>query len=150
MIPKRKLKSRKRKIIYLIVGAILLISAVIAYRFIQFNLWISSDAGLLQPYPRVLVKDEEVVAGQETPETQKAERIDNALVKALARDRIVLNLSRSEIRYNPLGSRAYVKIFLKTALPKDRSRNTSIKFLATLQRTNGDWKLEATQDLSIE
>jgi len=46
--------------------------------------------------------------------------------------------------------KAYVKIFLKTAIPSDRTKTTGIKVLNVLVKRGEIWKVLSMQDLSIE
>jgi len=117
------------------------------YSLFSLNFWINRDIESLSAYPWVLIKEKERTKGEKETE---AEKIESELIAAHGAGRLVVELSRSDIRYNYLKSRAYVKVFLKTALPEDPAKNTQIKCLTILKRNNGVWKVESIQDLSLE
>ncbi|MBN1900526.1 hypothetical protein JW926_04285 [Candidatus Sumerlaeota bacterium] len=146
----RNRRKKKKALLILFLSLIVLVSAFIAYRFIAFNLWITSDAGVLQPYPRVLILNEIMNHDNELILDKNIAGIEEAIINANSQDRIVLNLSRSDIRFNLLRTKSYVKVFLQTAIPNDRSKTTCIKFLNILTRRNDGWKVRSTQDISIE
>jgi hypothetical protein len=131
-------------------GLLILLTAFIIYRFVIFNLWITSDAGVLQPYPRVLIQNEGRIANSVPVSDKDVALIEEAIINANSKDRIVLNLSRSDIRFNFFKTRSYVKVFLQTAIPNDRSKTTSIKFLNILSKKSDGWRVHTTQDISIE
>jgi len=131
--------------------AILLgIAAFLVYNYLNFNLWVGEDAGQLQPYPRVLIENEQPLHLKNPASDRTVRMIEDAIVMANAKDRIVLNLSRSDIRFSLFGNKAYVKVFLRTAIPKDRARATSIKTLNILVKWKDRWRVQTTQDISIE
>ncbi len=140
----------RRRLFPCISSAILIAAAFILYRYIVLNQWIASDSGQLTAYRRVLIKDELPLFESDPSPDSRTQMIERAIVRASARDRIVLNLSRSQIRHNLFHTKAYVKVFLKTAIPKDRSKSTSIKFLNVLVKKGDTWRVQTTQDLSIE
>ena len=145
--------SRKKKRLWavLIPFALLLAAGAFwAYCYLSLNLWISDDAGLLQPYPRTLIVDEQSAYLKNPAPDEATRQIEEAIVQANAKDRIVLNLSRSEIRYNFSKKKAYVKVYLRTAFPSDRTKTASIKILNTLIWKRNQWKVQTTQDISIE
>jgi len=139
-----------RRRVLLILLPLLLLALFVLYRFINLNLWITRDAGILQPYTRVLIKDEFNVFESDPSPDPRVQLVEKALVKANAKDRIVLNLSRSNIRYNLLRNKAYVKVYLQTAIPRDRTKTTRIKFLNVLMKKGVLWRVQKTQDISIE
>lgn len=143
---------RKKIKFYLILlsALLVLLAGFIGYRFIVFNLWITVDAGVLQPYPRVLIQNESRLYSNNPVSVKKIALIEEAVIDANSKDRIVLNLSISDIRFNLFKTKAYVKVFLQTSIPDDRSRTTSIKFLNILTKRNDGWKVRTTQDISIE
>jgi len=145
--------TRRKKWVRLLIFpfAILLgISAFLVYNYLNFNLWVGEDAGQLQPYPRVLIEDEQSLHLKNPASDQTVQLIEDAIIMANAKDRIVLNLSRSDIRFGLFGNKAYVKVFLRTAIPKDRARATSIKTLNILVKRKDKWRVQTTQDISIE
>lgn len=145
-------KRKKRIRLYIAAGIviILIIVGFFIFRYVSMNLWIANDADQLKPYPRTLVENGKNLLKNEKPASERIHSIEQALIISNAKDRIVINLSRSEIRFNLLGNKAYVKIFLKTAIPGDRNKTTSIKFLNILRKTRSSWKVQTAQDLSIE
>lgn len=143
-------RKKLQPYILLLLGILLLLAAIIIYRFIVFNLWITSDAGALQPYPRVLIENEIKISNTEPPSNKDIALIEEAIINANSKDRIVLNLSRSDIRFNLFKTKSCVKVFLQTSIPNDRSKTTSIKFLNILAKRGSGWRVHTTQDISIE
>ena len=125
-------------------------AAFLIYNYLSLNLWIGDDAGQLQPYPRVLIRDEQPLYRNHPVPDAQTRLIEEALVEANARDRIVLNLSRSEIQFNLFHTKAYVKVYLRTAIPRDRQKTTGIKTLNILVKKDDSWRVQTTQDISIE
>jgi len=145
--------TRRKKWVRLLIfpfATLLGISAFLVYNYLNFNLWVGEDAGQLQPYPRVLIEDEQSLHLKNPASDQTVQLIEDAIIMANAKDRIVLNLSRSDIRFGLFGNKAYVKVFLRTAIPKDRARATSIKTLNILVKRKDKWRVQTTQDISIE
>ena len=147
---RKKKKTFRNHYFWAVFAIVFLVAAAILYYFVSLNLWINSDAGMLQPYQRVLMREELDLTRMDPSGDSQTRLIEKALIEANAKDRIVLNLSRSDIRLNPLRTRAYVKIFLRTAIPRDRSKTTSIKSLNVLVKKDNLWRVQSTQDISIE
>jgi len=131
-------------------GVCALVAIFFLYRYINLNLWITEDAGLLQPYSRILIKEGKNVMENSAGMPNPNHLIENAVIAANTKDRIVLNLSISDVRYNLFHTKSYVKVFLQTAIPHDRSKTTSIKFLNILVKRDHSWRVQTTQDISIE
>ena len=147
----RNARKKKHFRMFLIpFAALLAAGAFWAYSYFSLSLWIDDDAGILQPYPRALIVDEQPLRQKDPAPDEPTRQIEEALVNSNAKDRIVLNLSRSEIRYNYSKKKAYVKVYLRTAFPSDRTKTASIKILNTLIRNKDSWKVLTTQDISIE
>jgi len=149
------MKNRNRKkqrlfFLYAVVIIALLGGAFFLYRFVLFNLWISKDAGLLQSYPRILIEQGLDISDTNPISDRQAYLIEKTIIRTNTKDRIVLHLSRSDIRYNLFRTKSYVKVFLQTAIPGDRTKTTSIKFLNVLVHTRDAWRVRSTHDISIE
>jgi len=117
------------------------------YRYMAFNTWLYRDARTLQPYPTVLIREGKPVSNSDGDST--ADAVDEALVEANTRERLVVHLSRSDIRYGPFHRRAYVKLFLETALPGEPERVQRIKFLAVLKRSDGRWTVPPESQVQL-
>jgi hypothetical protein len=145
---RRKALSKRYIIIGLVVVAVPVLYVIYAY--ISLNLWISADANRLESYPRVLVRNKQVV-GEYKGHSEDIRNLEQALIRSNTADnRIVLCLSRSDIKFNLLGTKAYVKLFLQTALPADPTQTSKVKLLNILAKRNGRWVVTGTQNLSIE
>ncbi len=133
-----KANRRRWKVAFILVGLCLLIFLFMFVRYMQFNDWLYSDAKKLGPYPTVLIRDgkplEDAVDG---PDREAS--INRALIESNSKERLVVHLSRSEIRYSALHQRAYVKVFLETSLPGEPDRVQRIKFLNILGRRDDTW-----------
>jgi hypothetical protein len=120
-----------------------------AYGYISFNMWLSADSKVLESYPTILVKKGSVTA-EDDPWDKNIRMIDKAIIQRNSMGRLVVLLSRSEVRYNFFRTRAYVKIFLETALPNDPNRTAKVKALNVLVREQGKWHVRTIQDIAIE
>ena len=145
-------RKKRHPKIYIFIGiavvALPLVSFI--YSYVTLNLWISADAHKLESYPHILVKD-----GQVVPHVQEHDESIRNLEQALiqyntSENRIVVILSRSNIKFNLLRTKAYVKLFLQTALPTDSTQTSKIKLLNILVRRDGQWVVDRLQNLSIE
>ena len=148
-----KNRNRKKQRVFFVCAVLILVllgGAFFLYRFVRFNLWISKDAGLLQSYPRILIQEGLDISDTNPISDRQARLIEKTIIRTNTKDRIVLHLSRSDIRYNPFRTKSYVKVFLQTTLPGDRTKTTSIKFLNVLVRRNDSWRVRSTHDISIE
>lgn len=137
---------------YLIVGLAIVALPVIyfIYSYVTLNLWISADAHQLESYPHVLVKDKQMVHDYQNHDAETRE-LEQVLIQSNTSDnRIVLLLSRSDIKFNLLGTKAYVKLFLETALPTDPTQTSKIKLLNILIERDDRWAIDRVQNLSIE
>jgi len=148
----RNRNRRKNRLVFLYAALIVLLlcGAFFLYRFISLNLWISKDSGLLQPYSHVLIEDGIDISDANPSSEKNTHLIENAIIRTTTKDRIVLHLSRSDIRFNLFRSKSYVKVFLQTAIPGDHTKTTSIKFLNVLVRRKDSWRIQSTHDISIE
>lgn len=155
-----KTGRRRRKTALILIGLCLAVLGTMVYRYMAFNTWMYSDAKALQPYPVVLIRDSRPVdagrdpnaapsGGATTNDTERS--IDRALIESNTKERLVVHLSRSDIRFSALGGHAYVKVFLETSLPGEPDRVQRIKFLNVLTRENGDWRVtpEALVQLTL-
>jgi len=148
-----KNRNRKKQRLFFLYGVVIIIllgGAIFLYRFVRLNLWISKDAGLLQPYPRILIDQGLDVSGANPISDRQAYLIEKTIIRTNTKDRIVLHLSRSDIRYSLFRTKSYVKVFLQTAIPGDRTKTTSIKFLNVLIHKRDAWRVRSTHDISIE
>lgn len=137
---------------YIIIGLAVVALPLIyfIYAYVALNLWISDDAHRLESYPTVLVLDREVVRDHLSHD-EDIRNMEQALIRSNTSDnRIVLCLSRSDVKFNLLRTKAYVKLFLQTALPTDPTQTSKIKLLNILKKRDGNWVVDRTQNLSIE
>ncbi len=137
---------------YIIVGLAVVALPVIyfIYSYVTLNLWISADAHQLESYPRVLVKNRQIVY-HDKKHDENIRNLEQVLIQSnMSDNRIVLLLSRSDIKFNLLGTKAYAKLFLQTALPTDPTQTSKIKLLNILIKREGRWVVDRVQNLSIE
>ena len=137
---------------YIIVGLAVVALPVIyfIYSYVTLNLWISADAHQLESYPHVLVKNKQIVY-HDQKYNENIRNLEQVLIQSNTSDnRIVLLLSRSDIKFNLLGTKAYVKLFLETALPTDPTQTSKIKLLNILIERDDRWTVDRVQNLSIE
>lgn len=121
-------------------GAVILTcSAIGLWRFVAFNLWAEEDAARLEPYPVVLV---------ETADEQLS-GIDRAVIEYNSYGRLVVHLSRGEVRYSLTRRRAWVKVYLETRHPADAEAVQRIKLLNTLDLRDGQWRVTSADWLTI-
>ncbi len=146
----RDANKRRRFLIFGAIALICTIGGFFIFRYVSFNLWITADVGKLHTYDCVLVENGKHVFLDRPDPQPSNDAIDRILVETHGRDRIVIHMSRSEIRFNLTRRRAFTKVFLQTAIPDDRSRSTRINFLAILQCKGSTWRSLATQDITIE
>ena len=74
-------------------------------------------------------------------------RIERVLIEEITK----VNLSRSEIRFSPFCHKAYVKVYLETAVPeKSIDKRVKVKLLEILQRKHNHWYLVGTSNLLIQ
>jgi hypothetical protein len=149
VITSQKKRHTKRLLLVAAIVVVLLPIAYLIYGYVSFNVWLSEDSGALESYPTVLVKKGEVLR-EDDPWDKNAQMIDMAITQRNSMGRLVVLLSRSEIRYNLFRTRAYVKIFLETSLPNDVQRTAKVKALNVLAREKGKWHVRAIQDIAIE
>lgn len=144
----RPSNAQPRRLAFLTLAVCAGIFAFFVYRYMAFNLWVERDATRLEPFPRVLVeKKDQVPAAPDPGATPEA--IDRALLAENAANRLVVHLSRSDIRYDLLHRRAFVKVFLETSLPGQPDRIQRIKILNVLEKRNGEWVVVRTEELTI-
>ncbi len=137
---------------YIIVALMVIALPVIyfIYSYVTMNLWISADAHQLESYPHLLVKDKQIVHEYQNHDDD-IRNLEQVLIQSNTSDnRIVLLLSRSDIKFNLLRTKAYVKLFLQTSLPTDPTQTSKIKLLNILIKRNGRWVVDRVQNLSIE
>ena len=104
-MPEFSRKSLKR---YLLVFAITCIGGVVlvwGYFFISMNIWIHEVDPELEHYSHRLISEKSVVRNP-TPQDEDIALIDRVLINEMTRDRIVVNLSRSEVRFSPFRRRS--------------------------------------------
>jgi hypothetical protein len=144
-------EKRRRKRLLLLAGIVVVLLPIIylLYGYVSFNIWLSEDSGALESYPTVLVRKGAVLR-EDDPWDKNVQMIDRAIIQRNSMGRLVVLLSRSEIRYNVFRTRAYVKIFLETSLPNDVQRTAKVKALNVLAREKGEWHVKAIQDIAIE
>jgi hypothetical protein len=130
---------RRRKTAFLLLGICALIFLVYLYRYISFNLWLDSDSRSLRPYEIVLVENS-ARAVRELPDTD-LRAIENVLIEVNTANRLVVHLSRSDVRFGLLKRRAYVKVFLETGLPGEPDKVQRIKVLNVLKPVGERWQL---------
>lgn len=140
MAPRWKLGRRRRKAAIFLIAFCLAVFAFMLYRYMSFNMWLYSDAKSLQPYSVVLIRNGKTVKPDPAAGTP-ADAIDQALIASNTRERLVVHLSRSDIRYGPFRRRAYVKVLLETSLPGEPQRVQRIKFLNVLTRKDHTWRV---------
>ncbi len=137
---------------YIIVGLAIVALPVIyfIYSYVTLNLWISADAHQLESYPHILVKNRQIVYHDQKHD-ENTRNLEQVLIQSnMSDNRIVLLLSRSDVKFNLLGTKAYVKLFLETTLPTDPTQTSKIKLLNILVKRDGRWAVDRVQNLSIE
>ncbi|GEM_PF-533408 len=151
MTQRNRGNRRSWKIAFVLIGICFAIFLVTLYRYIAFNLWLESDARRLERYPRVLIEQSREIQDPalESPGMEDTRQIERALCKSGTADRLVVHLSRSDIRYDLFRRKAFVKVFLETAFPGQPDRIQRIKFLDVLARQNGKWDVIQVEELTI-
>lgn len=120
------------------------------YFFISLNIWISQTEPELEEYPTKLISERKIVRSISSKNTDVS-AIEQVLIEEISKDRIVMNLSRSEIRFSPFRKKAYVKVYLETAVPeKNTEKRVKVKLLETLHRRGNKWYLVRTSNLLIQ
>ncbi len=138
MARRRPSIRRRKRTIRILFGVCGAVFAFMIYRYMSFNSWMYKDARLLQPYPHVLIENGNSHYPTRTA-SETVQEIEKTLVKANTTNRLVVHLSRSDIRFSPFRRWAYVKVFMETALPGEPDRVQRIKFLNELKRTDEGW-----------
>ncbi len=115
------------------------------WRFVAFNLWVEEDASSLRPYPAVLVH-----GPRDPPSTPGSlDELDREIIAHNGYGRLVVHMSRGEVRHSLTGRRAWVKVYLETRHPTDSSAVQRIKLLNTLDRRDGHWHVTSADWLTI-
>ena len=138
-------------------GGIIAVGIIIAlcagwclYRYIDINLWIHTNPPELQAFPQKLITDRQTysIPDQQDPDISA---IESVLIREITKDRIVLNLSRSDVIFTPFRRKAYVKVYLETAVPeKNNNKKVRVKLLEVLSRKGNTWHLISTGNLLIQ
>ncbi|MFH0793616.1 MAG: hypothetical protein V2A74_06240 [bacterium] len=139
---------KKPTIWVLLIVAALVASGASLFSYLRFHSWITADIHSLESYPTLLIR-----SGERVPHPQLSDQIaaiDEALIGDIIFDRIVVDMSRSEIRFSLLGDTAYAKVVLKTAVPKEEERVRRAKFLTTVSRENGRWRVKSKENINVE
>lgn len=135
-------RSRRslRRILLGGIAVVVVIAGLYLYDYIRINLWIDRDAGQLEGYPVRLIEEGKEVAHSADEHEQQISRL--LIAKMREGQRNVVTLSRSEIKYNLLRTRAYVKGFLETALPDRPEPRSRLKFSQRFRRASQGWQLD--------
>jgi hypothetical protein len=138
-----------RRILVVVVVLLLIVAGLYAYDYMAINLWTGGDAGRLEDYPVQLIIDGEDAPPNADP---KLAKIDRFLIREMrAGGRHVVGGSRSELKYNLLHTRCYVKIVIETALPGQPDRRARLKALYSLRRSGNGWQLaEPPKETTME
>ncbi|MCD6385210.1 hypothetical protein J7M23_05470 [Candidatus Sumerlaeota bacterium] len=147
------IKRRQKLWVYLALFLSIIITGVVifwGYYFISLNIWINQTNPELEEYPYRLIAERKIVSRTPPVDTDVA-TIERVLIEEITKDRIVVNLSRSEIRFSPFRHKAYVKVYLETAVPeKSIDKRVKVKLLEILQRKHNHWYLVGTSNLLIQ
>lgn len=120
------------------------------YCYININLWIHTNPPELQAFPRKLITERQTNPLEEELDPHIS-AIESVLIREVTRDRIVLNLSRSDVVFTPFHRKAYVKVYLETAVPeKNNDKKVRVKLLEVLSRKGNTWRLVSTANLLIQ
>jgi len=140
--------TRRGRLALLALGVtVLLVAGLFLYDYFQINFWIERDAGRLANYPVVLIQP----ASDGGP-VRSAPRtaIDRILLAEMTRGRNVVAMSRSEVKFNLLHTRAYVKVFLETAFPDQPERTRRLVVVCKFRLGSGGWILDETLEKTLE
>jgi len=130
---------RVRRALLAVAAVAVLAAAAVLYDYIRINLWLESDAGRIEGYAVPLIADHKEVAPQDHG---RFAAIDRLLIAEMRKGRRnVVACSRSEIKFNLLHTRAYVKVFLETALPDQPEHRARLKIICVLKRNGPTWRL---------
>lgn len=131
------MKRNSRRVLFAVAAIVVLAGGLAAYDYIRLNLWIDRDAGRLGDYPILLIEQ-----NKEIPRKKDAfEQIDRILIDELSSGRNVVTMSRHEIKFNILRTRAYAKVLLETAAPNEPDLRSSLKLVCEFRRGDGGWVL---------
>lgn len=137
---------KKRSIILGAMGAALavvgLIIGVYSYHWSALHDWIDEDRGVLAPYATMLVADGDDRFDPDNP-------MDTVLADAVSKNRLVVEISRSEYHYDLIGKTAWVKVYMVTRKPGEEKVQVPIKLLVEMVRTNGGWTLKEQRELAL-
>ena len=145
--------QRKKTLLLCVLPVIVVVGVPLIYWawfILNLNFWIHGTTPELEDYPYRLIHERKVYTnpGAMDPHSHK---IDNVLINEMSKDRIVINLSRTEIRFSPRKKRAYTKVYLETAVPeKDNGKRVRVKLLECLKRQGDTWVLVSTSNLLIQ
>jgi len=143
---------RTKKGLFIIIPLTIMSGIIILSLYYHFslNFWIHDVNPELEHYSHKLISNGTFVRVPEKKNKQIA-RIDRILVNEMTKDRIVINLSRSEIRFSPLGRKCYAKVYLETAVPDNiDEKRVRVKFLAIFKRRDGQWRLVTASNLLVQ
>lgn len=133
--------SRRRwKTAFLLLGCCGVIFFAYLYRYVSFNLWLDSDSRSLRPYAIVLIENRNPIA-RDSAANADQQAIEEVLLQVNTANRLVVHLSRSDVRFGLFKRRAYVKVFLETALPGEPDKVQRIKVLNVLKPVGEKWQL---------
>jgi len=116
--------------------------AVLAYDSWALNQWASEDATHLRPYPEILLQEG-------APDRLPLRPLDRPLVAHLAKDRLVVQLSRSDYRHNLLRTEAWVKVHLVTRNPAATESTVPIKLLVRLEQEDQRWSVDSVREIAL-
>lgn len=146
--------KRRGLLFYLLVlGAFIsgCVVSIVIYHAVTLNLWIHQTPAELEAYPFQLIVERQRTIPGESSKNATISAIEELLVQHLTQDRIVINLSRSEIKFGLLGRKAYVKVYMETAVPeKPEAKRVRVKLLEVLRYHRGRWQLVSTYNLLIQ
>jgi len=134
-----RIPNRLRWVFLIPLCIVLAVVGILVYDYMTVNLWMERDAGSLETYVVPLIENQ-----LETDDSRntKLGEIDRLLIEEMRRNRRnVVRASRSEIRYNLLHTRGYVKLYLETALPDQPDRRSRLRLIGTLKREGGRWRI---------
>lgn len=141
--PVQSAPSRRRparRILLIVGGVVVVMAGLYLYDYLRINLWIERDAGQLERYPVSLIENGKEV-GRSGDEREK--QITDLLIDKMRGDeRNVVTLSRSEIKYNLLRTRAHVKVYIETALPDKPEPRSRLRLRQSFRRTGQGWRLD--------
>jgi hypothetical protein len=152
IVMRSRIVNKKHFRIALIAATIVILIPVIAwaYYIISLNIWIHNTPPELDNYAHPLIIERENTT-HVTEQDDDVTNIERVIIREIRKDRIVINLSRDGVRFSPFRRKAYVKIYLETAVPeKNGDKRVRVKLLHQLRRRDGQWYLASTSNLLIQ